>query len=171
MQDNIIMIGMPASGKSTVGVLIAKALGKNFLDVDLVIQDKEGMLLQEIINEKGNDYFRKLEDEILSSLDYDNAVIAPGGSAIYYENAMINLKRLGLIVYLDVPFLEIEKRLNNMDSRGITLKEGQTLKDLFDERKPLYEKYADIKVEIKNIDLLETVQKVLDILKLKNHIK
>ncbi len=162
MKDNIVMIGMPASGKSTVGVILAKALGKKFLDADLLIQDKEGMLLQEIIDEKGNEYFRDLEERVLSELVTENTVISPGGSAVYYERAMRNLKNLGKVVYLKVPFEEIENRLDNMNSRGITLKKGQTLKDLYDERSPLYKKYADITIDVENITIEETVEKVIE---------
>ncbi len=158
---NIIMIGMPASGKSTIGKLIAQELNQEFFDVDLLLEKIEGMPLQEIINTKGNEYFRELEGRVLSELDLKNTVISPGGSAIYYHEAMLHLKEIGQVVYLDVPFEIIEKRLHNMGSRGITLKQGQSLKDLYDERKPLYEKYADISVSIQSMNIEDTVQKVL----------
>ncbi len=160
-KTNIVMIGMPASGKSTVGKRLAKKLGENFLDVDLLIQENEGMALQEIINQKGNDYFKKIEDETLASLDVENTVISPGGSAIYYEKAMSHLKEVGIVVYLNVPFKEIERRMGNLETRGIVFPDGMGLIDLYNERCPLYEKWADITVEVGSLSLGKTVDKVI----------
>ncbi len=161
-KTNIIMIGMPASGKSAVGRRLAKKLDKNFLDVDLLIQENEEMALQEIINQKGNDYFKKIEDETLASLDVENTVISPGGSAIYYEKAMSRIKEIGVVVYLDVAYREIERRLGNLETRGIVFPDGMGFIDLYNERKPLYEKWADITINVGSLSLGKTVDKVLE---------
>ena len=149
--DNIILIGMPAVGKSTVGVIVAKRLGYNFVDTDLVIQEKEGKLLREIIAEVGPDGF----------LEAEKTVIAPGGSVVYCENAMKHYKEIGKVVYLQVSFETINKRLRNAKSRGVVLRDGQTLKDLYEERVKLFEKYADVTVCEDGLELEETIEKVL----------
>ena len=143
---NIILIGMAGCGKSTLGVLIAKALGYGFLDADLVIQKREEKLLQEIINEKGLDYFKKAENSALCSIECEDTVIATGGSAIYYPEAMEHLKEIGKVVWLYLPFPTIEKRIKNIKTRGIAIAPGQTLLDVYNEREPLYKKYADITI-------------------------
>ncbi len=147
MKSNITLIGMPASGKSTVGVLLAKRLGYSFVDVDIVIQEKTGKLLKEIIAEEGLDGFLKVEDRINSELDVRRSVIAPGGSVIYGENAMRHLKEISTVVYLKLSFREVRLRLGDLVDRGVALKDGMTLRQLYDERVPLYEKYADITVD------------------------
>jgi len=157
----ITLIGMPACGKSTVGVILAKTLGKNFVDVDLVIQEQEGKLLQEIIDEKGTAYFKKVEEKILAGLQLENCVIATGGSAIYYDAAMSNLSKLGIIVYIKLPFETIVDRLNNIKTRGIILEKGQTLKDLYDERIPLYEKYADVIIDGETKNPEEVITRIM----------
>ncbi|MFW5677879.1 MAG: shikimate kinase [Acetivibrio ethanolgignens] len=161
--DNLILIGMPACGKSTVGVILAKTLGMKFLDTDLLIQEREGALLQELIDTKGNDYFKKVEEYVLRSVETENTVISTGGSAVYYPEAMKHFKKKGKIIYLKVSFEEIEKRLNNITTRGITMGPGQTLRDLYDSRVPLYEKYADIVVDNDNPDMEETVRIITQI--------
>lgn len=143
---NITLIGMPASGKSMVGVLLAKRLGMEFIDGDLLIQKQEKRLLKEIIEQEGIDRFIEIESEIHEKLQVDNTVIAPGGSVIYSETAMKHLQSIGKIVYLKVSYEEIAKRLANIKERGVVLKQGMTLRNLYDERIPLYEKYADITV-------------------------
>ena len=157
----ITLIGMPACGKSTVGVILAKTLGKNFVDVDLVIQEQEGKLLQEIIDEKGTAYFKEVEEKILAGLQLENCVIATGGSAIYYDAAMSNLSKLGIIVYIKLPFETIVDRLNNIKTRGIILEKGQTLKDLYDERIPLYEKYADVIIDGETKNPEEVITRIM----------
>ena len=147
MKSNITLIGMPASGKSTVGVLLAKRLGYSFVDVDIVIQEKTGKLLKEIIAEEGLDGFLKVEDRINSELDVQRSIIAPGGSVIYGENAMRHLKEISTVVYLKLSFHEVRLRLGDLVDRGVALKDGMTLRQLYDERVPLYEKYADITVD------------------------
>lgn len=145
--DNIILIGMPGAGKSTLGVLLAKAMGKLFVDTDIIIQQKTKRLLQDIIDNDGTDAFLKLEEDILLTVDEKNTVIATGGSAVYSEKAMEHFKQNGKIVYLHVDFAEIEKRVTNITTRGIVLKNGKSLADAFDERKPLYDKYADVVID------------------------
>ena len=159
--DNIILIGMPAVGKSTVGVIVAKRLGYNFVDTDLVIQEKEGKLLREIIAEVGPDGFLEVEDRINAEIEAEKTVIAPGGSVVYCENAMKHYKEIGKVVYLQVSFETINKRLRNAKSRGVVLRDGQTLKDLYEERVKLFEKYADVTVCEDGLELEETIEKVL----------
>ena len=159
--NNIVLIGMPGCGKSSAGVLLAKTLEKDFVDTDLLIQKCEGMSLQEIIDTRGNAYFRDVEDAVLMSFDGDNYVVATGGSAVYCHAAMEKFRQDGdTIVYIKVTAPEIIKRLNNIKTRGVTLAPGQTIEDLYNERVPLYEKEADIIVETEGLDLEETVTKI-----------
>lgn len=146
MKSNITLIGMPASGKSTVGVLLAKRLGYSFVDVDIVIQEQEGRLLKEIIEQEGMDGFLKVEDRVNRELNVRRSIIAPGGSVIYGEKAMEHLKEISTVVYLKLTYEEVEERLGDLKDRGVALKDGMTLRDLYEERVPLYEKYADITV-------------------------
>ncbi len=157
MKNNIVLIGMPGVGKSSAGVVLAKAMGYHFVDSDIVIQHKEGRLLSDIIEECGNDGFLKIEDRINSELEADKTVIATGGSVIYGKNAMEHLKEIGIVVYLKAEFVTINERLSNLKGRGVAIKEGQTLKDLYDERCVLYEKYADITVSLDGMSIEETV--------------
>ncbi|MDR1800319.1 MAG: shikimate kinase [Lachnospiraceae bacterium] len=159
---NIIFIGMPAVGKSTIGVVLAKRLGFQYIDPDLLIQEKEGKLLSEIIEAKGIDCFLKLEDEVNSGINSKRAVISPGGSVVYCDNAMRHYKEIGVVVYLKVSFEEIRSRIESVKNRGVVLKEGQTLLDLYRERERLFEKWADITIIEDGHDLEETVQMVLD---------
>ena len=147
MKPNITMIGMPSSGKSTIGVLLAKRLGFSFVDVDIVIQEKEGRLLKEIIADEGMDGFLEVENRINAGLDVRLSVIAPGGSVIYGEEAMKHLKEISEVVYLKMSYEEMEQRIGNVVDRGVALKPGFTLRDLYNERVPLYEKYADIVID------------------------
>ncbi len=147
MKTNITLIGMPASGKSTVGVLLAKRLGYSFVDADIVIQEKTGKLLKEIIAEQGTDGFLKVEEEVNSELNVERSVIAPGGSVIYGPKAMEHLKEISVVVYLKLSYEDVKMRLGDLKDRGVALKDGMTLKDLYDERIPLYEKYADITID------------------------
>lgn len=147
MKPNITMIGMPSSGKSTVGVLLAKRLGFSFVDVDIVIQEKEGRLLKEIIADEGMDGFLKAEETINAGLDVKMSVIAPGGSVIYGEKAMKHLKEISEVVYLKMSYEEMEMRIGNVVDRGVALKPGFTLRDLYNERVPYYERYADIVID------------------------
>ena len=150
--DNITLIGMPASGKSTVGVLLAKRLGYSFVDVDIVIQEQEGRLLKEIIAEEGQEGFLQVENRVNAELSVHNSVIAPGGSVIYGTEAMEHLKKISTVVYLKLSYEAVEERLGNLTDRGVVLKDGMTLKDLYEERIPYYEQYADITVDETGID-------------------
>lgn len=158
---NITLIGMPGSGKSTVGVLLAKALGYGFLDTDLTIQQREGALLQDILNARGIEAFLDAEEAAICSVSGDHLVIAPGGSAVCREGAIGHLKGLGPVVYLKVTPEALERRLNNISTRGIAMAPGQTLRDIYDFRAPLYGKYADKVVDVGEQTLEETVSAVL----------
>ena len=155
--DNIVLIGMPTSGKSTVGVIIAKILGKEFVDADIVIQKKEGKKLSTIIEEKGIDGFIDIENRINSEIRVKNTVIATGGSVIYGQKAMEHYKKTGTVVYLKVSYDTLEKRLHHAKQRGVVMRKGQTLKSLYDERTLLYEKYADITIDEGDSSLEEVV--------------
>ena len=146
-KSNIVLIGMPAAGKSTVGVILAKRLGYSFVDVDLVIQEQTGKLLREIIAEEGDDGFLRIEEEVNASLDVAHSMIAPGGSVIYGAKAMEHLKEIGTIVYLKLTYEDLEKRLGNLKDRGVVLKDGMTLRDLYEERRAYYERYAEVTVD------------------------
>lgn len=147
MKNNIILIGMPASGKSTVGVLLAKRLGYSFIDVDILIQEQENKLLKDIIASEGTEGFMAVEDRVNAELKAERSVIAPGGSVIYGENAMKNLKSLGTVIYLKISFEELKNRLGNIVDRGVVLKDGMTLEDLYEERVRYFEKYADVTID------------------------
>lgn len=144
MKKNIVLIGMPASGKSTLGKLLAEKLAMPFLDTDDVLQEYLGEPLQKTINEEGIDYFLQKEEEAVLSIKTENTIIATGGSVIYSTKAMMHLKSHGFCVFLSVPYGSIAQRLNNLSSRGVALPEGKTLKDLHAERTPLYLSYGDI---------------------------
>lgn len=159
---NIVLIGMPGSGKSTVGVVLAKKLGFRFLDSDLVIQEKCGKLLYQLIEERGETGFLQLENEINAGLWAEDAVIATGGSAVYGKEAMAHLKEIGQIVYLSLPYEELRERLGDLHERGVVLKKGYTLKDLYEERVPLYEKYADIVIHCSGRDIRNVVEEIAE---------
>ena len=162
---NIIFIGMPAVGKSTIGVVAAKHLGYNFIDTDLLIQEKEKRLLKDIIAQEGLDEFLKIEDRINAGVSAERSVIAPGGSVVYCENAMRHYKEIGIIVYLKASFETISTRLKNAKKRGVVLREDQTLEELYHERTVLFEKYADITICEDGIGLEDTFELVLNTLK------
>ena len=144
--DNVILIGMSGAGKSTLGVLLAKAMGKNFFDTDILIQQSEGKLLQQILDEDGMTYFLEAEERIVSALDIHGTVIATGGSVVYSEQTMAHLRSLGTVVYLEVAYEELATRLSNIKTRGIVFKGSDDLRSVYRERLPLYEKYADLRV-------------------------
>ena len=160
---NIVLIGMPACGKSVTGVVLAKTLNKQFVDTDLLIQEIAGKGLQDIINEDGIDKFKELEEKVLKELAVKNAVVSTGGSAIYYDEAMQHLKENGTVVYIKANLKTIKSRLKNIKTRGVAMGKGQTLDDLYKFRMPLYEKYADITVMTDNKRNMEDT--VADILK------
>lgn len=159
--NNITLIGMPAVGKSTVGVILAKLLAMDFLDTDLCIQRREGRPLGAIIAEKGLDGFLAIEDQVCASIHVQNTVIATGGSVVYGEAAMERLKSLGIVVFLDVAYEILESRLRDLHGRGVVIRPGQTLRELYEERTPLYRKYADIVVAEGAGGIEETVEGVL----------
>ncbi|MCI9582823.1 shikimate kinase [Clostridiaceae bacterium] len=160
MGRNITLIGMPAAGKSTVGVLLAKRLGYSFVDVDIVIQNQEGKLLKEIIAERGLDGFLEVENRVNAQLSERESVIAPGGSVIYGKEAMENLKSQGVVVYLKISFEELTRRLGNVVDRGVVLREGMTLRDLYEERIAYFEKYADVTIDEEGKDFGEVVDEL-----------
>ncbi|MGO4698196.1 shikimate kinase [Paenibacillus sp. 2TAB26] len=159
---NIVLLGMSGAGKSTLGVLLAKALGMDFIDTDLVIQQQEGRLLQEIIDHDGIVKFMEIEEKIVSELKLKNCVISTGGSVIYSNKAMNALKQVGQIVYLHVPYEEIQKRLINITTRGIVMKKGNSLKDVYEERLPLYMKYSDKTFDCSNKDIERCVSEIIE---------
>ena len=164
--NNITLIGMPGSGKSTVGVLLAKFLGYGFLDVDLVIQQQEHALLQDIIDRRGVSAFLDAEERAVLGLDCHRHVIAPGGSAVCREQAALHLKSMGPVVYLQVPLEELSHRIKNLSTRGIAMEPGQTLADVMAYRAPLYRKYADLVIDSsEGQSLAETAHLVLTRLK------
>ena len=162
--NNLILIGMPASGKSTLGVVLAKTAGMMFLDTDLLIQERAQGKLQHIIDTEGMDAFLRLEEEVLMSVNAENTVIATGGSAVYSEPAMTHLKFIGKVVYIKLSCEEIEKRLNNIKTRGIAMKPGETIRDLYNYRVPMYEKYADIVLETEGLTIEESIEKLISML-------
>ena len=166
--NNIIMIGMPGVGKSTLGVVLAKVLGCQFLDSDLLIQKQEKRKLHEIIAREGYEGFQKIENQVNASIETENTVIATGGSVVYCEEAMEHLKSSGTVIYLKLSLNALSKRLGNLKGRGVLLKDGQTLSGLYEERSPLYERYADIVIDEEGKDLEASLKSVLEILEEKD---
>ena len=162
MKDNLIFIGMPAVGKSTVGIVVAKRLGMRFVDADLLIQEQEKKLLREIIADVGEEGFLKIENQVNAEVQAENSVISPGGSVIYCEEAMRHYKEIGTIVYLKVSYQTIKRRIRNPKKRGVVLREGQSLRDLYNERVPYFEKYADITVCEDGCRIEETIENVIN---------
>ena len=156
--QNLILIGMPGCGKSTVGVVLAKAMGLDFVDSDLVIQKEMGMKLSQLIDQHGDDGFRAIENRINAELTVENSVVATGGSVVYGEEAMRHLKTIGTVIYLKLSCEAIDDRLGDLHARGVTIKPGWTLRDLYNERIPLYEKWADITVDCERLRLREVVE-------------
>lgn len=156
-RDNIILIGMPGVGKSTIGVVLAKIIGYKFIDADLVIQQEEGRLLHEIIQTEGTDAFLEIEGRINSQIEANRSIIATGGSVVYEKDAMRHYQEIGRVVYLHVSYPILEKRLRDIRGRGVVFREGQDLKALYEERTPLYESYADLVIEEENMGVEETV--------------
>ena len=166
MKKNIVLIGMPGAGKSTVGVVLAKVVGHRFVDSDLVIQETYGKLLHELITEHGLEGFLEIENQVNAELNSQKSVIATGGSVIYGKEAMEHLKEIGLVVYLKLSLESIADRLGDLQQRGVALKEGWGLKELYEERVPLYEKYADITVDCHNLTAEQCVDKCVELINL-----
>ena len=159
-KENIVLIGMPGSGKSTVGVLLAKALGMSFVDTDLELMQRTGRKLQEILDKDGLDFFLREEESTIRNLDHHHVVIATGGSVVMEPEAMEHLQENAIIIFLDVPLEELRRRITNIRSRGIAFAPGQKLEGIYDERIPLYRKYADLTVEMEE-SIEDTVEAVL----------
>ena len=162
MKNNIILIGMPGVGKSTIGVILAKELGYQFIDSDLLIQKQENRLLREIIEQEGVDGFLKTENQVNAAIRAERSVIATGGSAVYGGEAMKHFREIGTVIYLRLPYEELKERLGNLRGRGVVLRKHQTLRDIFEERSPLYEKYADVVIDEKGRDIEATLREILN---------
>lgn len=160
-KKNLIFIGMPAVGKSTVGVVVAKRLGMKFIDTDLLIQEQEKKLLREIIADVGEDGFLKIENQVNRDVNVENAVISPGGSVVYCAEAMQHYKEIGTVVYLKVSYQTIKRRIRDPIKRGVVLRERQTFRDLYEERTKLFEKYADITICEDGCRIEQTIETVL----------
>ena len=163
-RKNIVLIGMPGAGKSTVGVVLAKTIGMQFIDTDILIQERTGRKLQEILDQDGPDAFKRIEEETILSLHPRRAVIASGGSVVCSEAAMAHLKSRGVVVYLKIGYDEMVKRLRNITTRGILLLPGQSLREMYEERVPLYERYADLTAQCSGRDLESVLESVLEAL-------
>lgn len=151
---------MPSAGKSTVGVILAKHLGMSFTDTDVIIQTRQGRLLQDILNRDGIEKFLEIEENTIASLECENTVIATGGSAVYSGRAMEHMKQNGLVIYLHIDFEALSRRLNNLSTRGVVLSRGQSLEDMYNQRKPLYEKYADISIDCSKYTIDGTISAI-----------
>ena len=162
---SVILIGMPSCGKSTLGVLLARELGYSFIDSDILIQEREGKLLHEIISEKGIEGFMETEDRVNSEIQEKKSVIATGGSVIYCDNAMEHLRTLGKVVYLKISFEEMRRRLGDYSHRGVIMRHGNALEDMYAERAPLYEKYADITVDVGNTNFAKALDIICEAVK------
>ena len=158
--NNIILIGMPGCGKSTIGVVLAKNLGFRFIDSDLLIQEREHRLLHEIITQDGLEAFNQIENQVNASIETTSSIIATGGSVIYGQEAMRHLKEIGTIIYLRLPENLLEERLGDLNQRGVSIKAGQTLHSLYEERIPLYEKYADITIDCAGKEIRDCVYEI-----------
>ena len=160
-RKNIILIGMPGSGKSTIGIILAKELCMDFIDTDVLIQSREGMTLQEIIDTRGQETFVELEKQYIRELDVTGTVIAPGGSVVLYEDSISFLKQSGTVVFLNVPIDIIKLRINLLN-RGTVRNPGQTLEDVFRYRKPLYSKYADVIIDCGQMEQMEIMSLIIE---------
>lgn len=158
---NIVLIGMPGCGKSTVGVVLAKALGMDFVDSDLLIQRSQGIRLHQIIEQVGDEGFRQIENRVNADIQVENCVIATGGSVVYGQEAMEHLRSIGTVVYLQLSCQQVQERLGNLHARGVSMKPGQTLQDLYEERVPLYERWAHHTICCGGLQLRQVVGKIL----------
>ena len=168
--NNIILIGMPGAGKSTVGVVLAKVLGYKFLDSDLVIQEKEGKLLSQLIEEYGDAGFIKIENDVNKNIEVDHTVIATGGSAVYGTEAMEHFRRIGTVIYLEVPYKEIKNRVGSLKDRGVVSNGKTKIEDIYADRIALYETYAHVIIKEWDIPIRETIEKILGCKELENRL-
>lgn len=162
MKNNIVLVGMPGVGKSTVGVILAKILGYRFIDTDLLIQESEGRLLKEIIASEGIDGFIEIENKVNSQINAEKSVIATGGSVVYGREAMEHLCEIGTVIYLSLDYKKLRYRLGNIKNRGVVIRDGQKLIDLYNERVPLYVKYADIIIDENGCNIEKTIDRILE---------
>lgn len=160
MKSNLTLIGMPAAGKSTIGIILAKNLALGFIDTDILIQINQQKSLQQIINESDHLTLRAIEEKEILKLNIENHVIATGGSAVYSEKAMAHLQNISKIIFLEVSFHEISERIRNFETRGIAKAKNQTFRSLFEERQILYRKYADITIDCNDLDQEETAVRI-----------
>lgn len=167
LKSNITLIGMPGVGKSTIGVILAKIIGYEFIDSDILIQKQEGKLLKDIIAEAGSTGFLEIENQLHAQLDVTNSIISPGGSICYCPEGMEHLREISTVVYLKLDYPKLKHRLGNLTARGVVLKNGQSLRDLYKERTPLYEKYAHIVINETGLSVEKTIQAVMEALELK----
>lgn len=158
--ENVVLIGMPGCGKSTIGVVLAKVLGYSFIDSDLLIQEHENRLLSEIIEDTDPDTFIQIENDIIMSINTNKTVIATGGSVVYGTSAIKHLRDIGVLIYLNLPYAEIENRVGNLAHRGVLIRKDQTLKSLYDERIPLYEQNAHLTVDVEGKTIREAVASI-----------
>ncbi len=166
-KPNITLIGMPGVGKSTIGVILAKIIGYEFVDSDIVIQKQEGKLLKEIIADVGNQGFLAIENRVHAEMELTNSIISPGGSICYCRQGMEHLREISTVVYLKLDYPKLKRRLGNLTARGVVLKNGQNLYDLYKERTPLYEKYAHVVIDETNLNVEKSIKAVMDALELK----
>lgn len=159
--DNIVMIGMPGAGKSTVGVILAKVLGRNFIDSDLLIQEQEGRLLKDIIEAQGLEGYLAIENQVNRDIRVNRSVIATGGSVVYCSEAMEHLRSIGTVVYIKLSYETIRDRLGNIRQRGVVLRRDQNLRSLYEERCPLYEKYAHLIIDGEGLGMEELLEKIV----------
>lgn len=166
-KDNIVLIGMPGAGKSTLGIVLAKIMNYHFIDADLVIQNQCDKTLQKLIDACGPEGFIEVENEILRDIEASKSIISTGGSAVYSDEAMRHLTEIGMVVYLQISYDELVNRLHDLQERGVVLKGGigMSLRELFDERKPLYEQYAEITVDVNDLTITAAARKVADAIK------
>lgn len=162
--ENITLIGMPGAGKSTVGIVLAKVLGYDFIDSDLLIQKEEGKLLWQIMRDEGISGFNEIEERVNSQIDVTHSVIATGGSAVYSPKAMEHLQSISTVLYLKVNYRTLQQRLGDLNKRGVVLKPGQTLQDLYKERAPLYERYAHYTVCVGGKTVQQAVEDIVNAL-------
>lgn len=165
-KSNIVLIGMPGAGKSTLGVVLAKVLGMDFVDGDILIQNQIGNTLQKIIDAEGVDGFLRVENDVLASIDMQNTVISTGGSAIYSDEAMRHLTDIGTVVFLDVDLEELRGRLGSLHERGVVMRKGMSmsLDEIYQEREPLYRKYAEVTLQTDGLSVREATRKLVDTL-------
>lgn len=166
-KPNITLIGMPGVGKSTIGVILAKIIGYEFVDSDIIIQKQEGKLLREIIADVGSQGFLEIENRVHAEMDLIGSIISPGGSICYCRQGMEHLREISTVVYLKLDYPKLKRRLGNLTARGVVLKNGQTLYDLYKERTPLYEKYAHVIIDETNLNVEKTIKAVMEALELK----